>query len=790
MGVFDGIIQLILFVCFGVYIVMGLTLTGMGIAYMSDAGAVGATGSWLIFFGLIMLIIGGIAVFANLKQIWLILFVIEIVNVFLFLGLYIAIIVVVMMASGTSDPIRRAAFESWETVKPTLTIKESDGSGGIYCETMVESGACKDWYTKTSTIAASAPKCSIGGEGGITVEAALNNCSRTADFDKCGVLKGDCLKCEEGCREQSIQDVKDEIIPASFFVLFLVVYFLIVIVWNNVMIGSDDLEGVSKIIGLVLNGILLLFALVLTIMGMVGYFSIECPKDASGAETDCRPTSLVFLILLGVATLGVSGVVVAGIQINNNLLLRVGTLVMVFVAIFLIMAGIIMGMSSGAVMDDMNYYYDTQYPKLRQALERADNTYCQMSQAECTDITLKGTKVTPKDKDGKAIEGAAQITRTDMWKMQYNEAALEASKDDAPKWMASCETTGICIYCKEFYTDVQTKVLLNKAGNVSLAPNIDFTVALFGYGCKNDKTGAIVEGKEQFSAGAVWQSKLTDNKFIGFCPTGSTPVAGNVTKVTGKDKDGNDVSVLQNYKAVTATSKMTSAAWQAIIGNHTRFAHNPKDGSENDAFKYVGKCSLAITNHVAMAKYCPEDAATKTDLLDALKVPPQLKLAIKDTYVGDCGACQEGASSSGMSFVTGGSTGKEDDLDLCLNYFVGHMQAECSAKGGANSLTCADMFDSSKDSKMTSPATAAKNIKYMVDKAYVAGSLSKFCSYPDKACKKKIQDQIENSMGTIAIFGVIFIIFFLAIIFFTLQGIYVYKGGGDDDDDDDGDDDE
>ena len=58
MGALDGVIQLILFVCFGVYVVMGMTLTVMGIIYMSDVGAVGATGSYLVFFGLCMLIVG------------------------------------------------------------------------------------------------------------------------------------------------------------------------------------------------------------------------------------------------------------------------------------------------------------------------------------------------------------------------------------------------------------------------------------------------------------------------------------------------------------------------------------------------------------------------------------------------------------------------------------------------------------------------------------------------------------------------------------------------------------
>ena len=88
MGPLDAVIQLLLFVCFGVYVVMGLTFIIMGIIYSSDEGAVGSTGYYLIALGFLMLIIGGVAVFANLKKIWLILFVIELVNVVLFLVSY------------------------------------------------------------------------------------------------------------------------------------------------------------------------------------------------------------------------------------------------------------------------------------------------------------------------------------------------------------------------------------------------------------------------------------------------------------------------------------------------------------------------------------------------------------------------------------------------------------------------------------------------------------------------------------------------------------------------------
>ena len=48
----------------------------------------------------------------------------------------------------------------------------------------------------------------------------------------------------------------------------------------------------------------------------------------------------------------------------------------------------------------------------------------------------------------------------------------------------------------------------------------------------------------------------------------------------------------------------------------------------------------------------------------------------------------------------------------------------------------------------------------------------------------KIQDKVENSMTTIGVFGIIFLLFFMAIIYFTMQAIRIYKGDGGDDDGD------
>jgi hypothetical protein len=802
MGALDGIIQLLLFVCFGVYVAMGIGLIGMGAWYMSDVGALGATAMWLLLFGFLMLIIGGVAIFANLKQIWLVLFVVELINVVLFLSLYTAIVVVIMMASGSSDPIRKASKEAWVEVKPTLTIEGSASEGGdgalsdkTYCESdVVGSSACTTFYKSMFTLASSAAGCHIGDDkqttqgGGTTITMALNNCTSMKDWNKCSGLYSSCAACETACYEQTIADIKEQIIPASYFVLFLVAYFLIVIFWNNIMIGADDLEGVTKLIGLAVNGVLLLLSLILVGVGTYGYSSMECPKSSP----DCEPMSLVIMILLGLATLGLSGLVVAGIQLNNNILLRVGTLVMCFVLIFLLLAAIILGMSSGVVMDDMNHYYDTQYPKLRQALERAENSYCRMTKEQCTALTLSGTAADVKDKDKVKVVGSTSITKAMVWKMQFNEAALESSKDARPNWLANCDTTGICIYCDEFQKSTQKDVIRNKFNNESLAPNVNFQAAINGIQCKSNANATVkaVNVYTQYTPSLHWNGGVaTASTYLGqagTCDAGwyAKPKPFKyVASLTGDDE--NTVMLSYGHKdnkdePGNKASKQVPSAWQAMISNHSRFKVVKEGGSTvNDASLFVGKCALAILNHVAMERMCPEDADTKTQTLKFIKVPPNTDTKISDTYVGDCEACKETATSSGFSLIVGGGSEPNADDSKCLNYFAGHLKRECSSGS-----KCVDMFDKSKD---TSSIKAAANIKFMVDKAFAAGSTSKFCNYPDLQCKQKIQDQIEASMSNIAIFGVIFCLFFMAIIFFTLQAIHIYKGGDDDDDDDDDD---
>ena len=174
----DAVINMVLMGAFGIYCLMGLIFFIMGLVYMGDAGAIGATGLYLIFLGLVMLIVGGIALWANSNASWMILFIIELINVALFLFLYILIVIVLMMATGTTDPVRDATVETWDITKPTLTIPGSDPDGdelGSYCQHQTEGNACTQYYNN----AIITDTCQMGpGYGRMDL---LNNCSKALD---------------------------------------------------------------------------------------------------------------------------------------------------------------------------------------------------------------------------------------------------------------------------------------------------------------------------------------------------------------------------------------------------------------------------------------------------------------------------------------------------------------------------------------------------------------------------------------------------------------------------------
>ena len=102
---------------------------------------------------------------------------------------------------------------------------------------------------------------------------------------------------------------------------------------------GDDYEGVSKMVGLVLNGVLLFLSLVMIVMGGLGAAKAA---DACPGAADCVPASVTMLVLLGVATMVVSSLIVFGANSGNGMLITVGTLILIFPAILMVLFALIL----------------------------------------------------------------------------------------------------------------------------------------------------------------------------------------------------------------------------------------------------------------------------------------------------------------------------------------------------------------------------------------------------------------------------------------------------------------
>jgi len=555
------------------------------------------------------------------------------------------------------------------------------------------------------------------------------------------------------------------------------------VVWNNIMIAADGgPEGITKILGLVFNGLLALLAFIMVIMGAVASYNAD---DACQSDSDCVPDSLILIILIGVGLMVVAGVVLAGVQLEMAILLRIGTLVMVFLSLLCLLSGLIMGISSGAVMDDMNFYYDSNYPRMRAALESADNSYCKLNKADCICLANDGPEcplgIQPKvcnDEytECEVIEGSARMTSTQLWQNMWSIAATDASDQTtvtAQPWLENCESSGICIFCSQFYVDVQV--------TPSDAPNLNWKDAVTP---QNASAGVEARWAEaQHDTRDILKCSLATTS-DGKCPVADSTYpfrdadcASKTTEALCNDEDGcvydldAETCVKQGLMEITNADE---TGWSDIISNYT--LNQPSAWAAQKT-----RCEMALTKHTAVGD-------TSTCKGAGADVPD----GDAGLYLADCDECN-GAPE--FTFTLGTLSSPD-----CLNYFVGHYEDVCvGAPGSTPSDTCREEFTG--EAGVVSAAGADSHVAFMVERAYESGApaafmgnapkgqSSDFCGYTDEGCKAKIKNSVEGSMSIIGYIGAVFIVFFLAIIFLTLQGIKIYKGGGDDDGDDDDDDD-
>ena len=384
MGAFDALAKLILLVAYAAYSVIGLILLILGIYYVAQipdaidnvAIVVSATG-----FG--MMVVGGLAEFSLVKQNWLILGVVWVVDVALFSVLLLCSVFGLVMGMDIKNPSRTAVNTAWED--PAYLVSQWDLAfcqealyevpptpsqieGGVDAATNVvvsatcgtgEGGFDAVATDKLSTIAASDPdwdlssynvrdifsNCSAAYPGGCVTDINGTCVATLAAEGLRSEAFGDlCTACSENCREGAIIKVSEALGPGSVL-LFVTFFFCIVCVLvNNLLTTSQPEGGPLKLGSLLLNGVVAVLGLTVAIVCAVGYHGIteQCPENA-----DCTNSAvwMVVAISMFMLVLGLLGVLGNKLEIYH--FLNVVNLILCILAFALLVAAIFVSIVAG-----------------------------------------------------------------------------------------------------------------------------------------------------------------------------------------------------------------------------------------------------------------------------------------------------------------------------------------------------------------------------------------------------------------------------------------------------------
>jgi hypothetical protein len=202
----------------------------------------------------------------------------------------------------------------------------------------------------------------------------------------------ECKACWEDWQSYTIAQVKGNLWPATICIWSLFLFVIVLICLNNYMIdncrveGSFGVDGPMKIFGLVFNGIVFLFGMLTTILGIVAQHSLstDCPDDKDCTNWACVGVIVLGLFFMMVSVLSVVGMLVG--KLPGMMMIRVADVIFVVLALTLMVVGIGFAIVAGA-MKDINSQYDENFQTVRAQYEQKDPDLCKgMTDAECREV--------------------------------------------------------------------------------------------------------------------------------------------------------------------------------------------------------------------------------------------------------------------------------------------------------------------------------------------------------------------------------------------------------------------
>jgi len=537
-GAFDDMIQVVLYVCFAIYLCLGLALLIMGIIYMGDQGAVGITGGGLCAIGGFMLILGGLGLYSNYEQIWVLLAVVELISIALFLILTAIIVIAMIFAMGYTDPVGDLIDESWSDIANNEALSYNTDPKSVCFRYVPECETYSDSYEQISNGATNGCHREVPGElsaesraqffadvfmsehvytgkGGSNYKdrneramcffpekladgycafykpckpcaAGTTTCAcvRYTDSDfavvkttkNCGPkapqattqpychVKGtpasdeadcteiphwvgcastnlvtECLECNHKCKDYITREARAGTEAVAFFVLATVCFCVIAVIWNNFLTrgGNDEFDGIFSILGYVINGAVLLVGLTMVVLCIIRL-----------VQSDGYTGLLLGIMFLGIFLLGAGGMAVGGLYGSNPLLINIASALLALFGYIMLILGIGLAVCTGFVMDEAQTQYDQNYHKIREAVEKFDATFCQLTNADCERLTVFGHTNVPVMYDGVNPSGSDTHDPTLQWDHQY--LAMQAEQTWIKKTYAhlqSCASHKVCVAC-------------------------------------------------------------------------------------------------------------------------------------------------------------------------------------------------------------------------------------------------------------------------------------------------------------------------------------------------------
>ena len=427
MGIRDSlepIIHLLLYAAYGVNVVCGMFLLYAGIYYFSQiTGANEFAATVCCAGGLVMMIMGGVGIFANKNRNWLLLAVKLILDFVIFVALMGAFMVSMAILYAVVDPVAKAVFEAycdepglvadycvrtegWKPDNVGITLRTQMWPGvvklfdkgapnacKVYNDRLVQQEAAGNVHSDSSWAAAG---LSVMASVTVVDSAAAGNCTFIKDAQGPSTYD-ECAECWHQWQLYKIDTAKANLWPSTISIWSLFAFVLVLIFLNFLMLDTEPGEdqtkwkptGTLSFVALFFNGLVFIFGAIM--MGLGIYAATEL-QDSCPPTKDCTNWAVNGVIFLGLFFMVTSVFSLVGLILGatvGKMMVRIADIAFMILVFILLVVGVGFTIVAGA-MDDINTTYDKNFADIRTQYEQEDPGLClDMDDTACRHV-IKG----------------------------------------------------------------------------------------------------------------------------------------------------------------------------------------------------------------------------------------------------------------------------------------------------------------------------------------------------------------------------------------------------------------